>query len=1267
MFYVPHLSRYCRLRPSLGSGLVLLAMATASTSQCEVLPAPGLPPGVSTRLLLQEPQGFEEQRTPAGPAQYLWTNRRGAASLSMGGNVVVGTLAGSPIRISFLGANPLSEPSGELKLERKANYYFGSERSWREESYFARVRYSEIYPGIDLVLVTTSGQLEYNFEIAPHADPSVVRIHYEGASVFLSSEGNLELNSPGINIVQLRPLGVQKKGTDAVAVTCMYHLAGHNEVVLKLGEYNHEATLLIDPVLTFSTYVGGSGFDQIDAIANDSSGNLYIVGNTSSGSLWNNTLRPRSSRDVFVAKLNSTATAVLYTTYLGGSGNDFGRAIAVDASGNAYLAGSTGSADFPITAGAFATSETGRENAFVAKLDATGRIQYSTYLGGAVLDSGVGIAIDSSGAAYIAGQTASPTFPITNGAFQSRFGGGSDCFIAKLNASGSALLYSTFLGGSKLDACNGIALDSTANAYVTGVTYSINFPSISPLQALNGTANAFISKINAAGTALVYSTLVGGSNVDGANAIAVDASGSAYVTGSTSSIDFPVTAGAFQRTLNGTYNAFVLKLAANGAALSYSTLLGGSVSDTATSIAVGSTGRALVGGYTSSPDFPMLLAVQPNFVGAFDAFATVVDALGASVVFSSYLGGSGDDRAYAVALIGTNSYLAGFTASSNFPTIGAIQPALNVAYDAFLLELSGIGANPLLSISKTHAGGVTQGQQNAAYTVTVSNAGNAPATTGTVTVTDTLPPGLTLVSMSGTGWSCAAGWCSRSDALAGGMTYPVITVTVNVSSNATSPQVNSVSVSGGGSPPATATDSTIIGTAQGADLALNMTATQSSTYTAGRTDASRAVDGSTDGLWGDGLVSCTGYTANAWWQVDLGASASVSTVVVWNRTDCCGNALSDYWVFVSNTPFGPNDTPATLQNRAATFSSHQTVQPNPSATITIPGAQGRYVRVQLSGTNFLTLAEVQVFGSLQSAPDLALNMKATQSSTYAPGTTDASRAVDGSTDGLWGDGLVSCTFYTANAWWQVDLGASASVSTVVVWNRTDCCGNALSDYWVFVSNTPFGPNDTPATLQNRAATFSSHQTVQPNPSATITIPGAQGRYVRVQLSGTNFLTLAEVQVFGSLQSAPDLALNMKATQSSTYAPGTTDASRAVDGSTDGLWGDGLVSCTFYTANAWWQVDLGASASVSTVVVWNRTDCCGNALSDYWVFVSNTPFGPNDTPATLQNRAATFSSHQTVQPNPSATITIPGAQGRYVRVQLNGTNFLTLAEVQVFGP
>jgi len=262
---------------------------------------------------------------------------------------------------------------------------------------------------------------------------------------------------------------------------------------------------------------------------------------------------------------------------------------------------------------------------------------------------------------------------------------------------------------------------------------------------------------------------------------------------------------------------------------------------------------------------------------------------------------------------------------------------------------------------------------------------------------------------------------------------------------------------------------------------------------------------------------------------------------------------------------------------------------------------------------------------------------------------------------------VASTNFDSNAWWQVDLGGSATISSIVVWNRTDCCGDRLSDYWVFVSNTPFGPADTPATLQNRSGTFSSHQTVQPDPDATIVIPGAQGRYVRVQLSGTNFLSLPEVQVFGAVQAAPDLAQNKASTQSSTFLPGATDASVAVDGNTDGIFADGAVSSTNFDSYAWWQVDLGSSSTIGSVVVWNRADCCGDRLTDYWVFVSNTPFLPTDTPATLQSRAATFSSHQTVQPNPSSTVTLSGAQGRYVRVQLSSTNFLSLAEVQVFGP
>ncbi len=266
-------------------------------------------------------------------------------------------------------------------------------------------------------------------------------------------------------------------------------------------------------------------------------------------------------------------------------------------------------------------------------------------------------------------------------------------------------------------------------------------------------------------------------------------------------------------------------------------------------------------------------------------------------------------------------------------------------------------------------------------------------------------------------------------------------------------------------------------------------------------------------FYSHGSIAIADYRANPWWQVDLGASAAVSSITVWARTDCCSSFLSDYWVFVSDTPFNATDTPATLQNRAGTWSNHQTGAPSPSTAIAAGGTQGRYVRVQLTGTNYLELAEVQVFGSW--IANLAQGKTATQSSTYS--TNVASLAVDGNTDGVYSHGSISIANYAANAWWQVDLGASAAVSSIAIWGRTDCCSSFLGDYWVFVSNTPFNPSDTPATLQNRAGTWSSHQTSAPNPLTTIAASGVQGRYVRVQLSGTNYLEMAELQVLGAWQ------------------------------------------------------------------------------------------------------------------------------------------------------
>jgi hypothetical protein len=296
--------------------------------------------------------------------------------------------------------------------------------------------------------------------------------------------------------------------------------------------------------------------------------------------------------------------------------------------------------------------------------------------------------------------------------------------------------------------------------------------------------------------------------------------------------------------------------------------------------------------------------------------------------------------------------------------------------------------------------------------------------------------------------------------------------------------------------------------------------------------------------------------------------------------------------------------------------------------------------------------------------NLALGKPATQVSLFSDANPDASVAVDGNTDGNFLHGSVSHTVSVANAWWQVDLGAMTAVSQIVIWNRTDFRVDRLNDYWVFLSDVPFLATDTPATLQGRAGTFGSHQTTTPMPTQTIAGGGAQGRYVRVQLAGTNYLSLAEVQVLSS--AGVNVAQGQPASQSGTFLAKPSVAGLAVDGNTDGILDDCSVAHTDAGPNPWWQVDLGGSFIVSSIVIWNRTDCCGDRLGDYWLFLSDTPFTATEVPATLQARVATWSSHQTIAPNPSGTIAVGGAQGRYVRVQLSGTNYLNLAEVQVMG-
>jgi len=624
--------------------------------------------------------------------------------------VSIGSRGGSGLQISFAGANDRSEPQGESRSALKTWYYIGISKNWHVDEHFERVRYREIYPGIDLVFLISRGQLEYSFEIAPGADAGAIRIRYGGLTPNLAPGGNLEVGEDRFHMVQRRPQAKGHVRRHWVEIPCHYRIR-RQEVSIELGAYDRSSAIVIDPVLTFSTYLGGSGFDAIFAATTDSAGNLYVSGETSSGSLRNPSIPVRSSYDAFVAKLNSAGNQILYLVYLGGSDYDGANGIAVDAFGNAYLTGATTSPDFPVTNGVLAATAPGAENAFVAKVNPIGQLQYATYLGGATWNFGSSIAVDASGAAYIAGQTSSTSFPVTSGAFQTTYQGGvSDCFVSKLNATGSALVYSTLLGGSELDLCSGIAVDATDNAYVTGTTYSVNFPMQSAVQgALFGTASAFVAKINPSGKGLLYSTYVGGSGTDFGNAIAVDSSGSAYIAGATSSVDFPVTAGVVQNALNGYYNAFVAKLSASGNSFVYASYVGGSSSDTATSIAVDSSGRAILGGFTDSANFPLAGAIQSSLGGNFDAFATVVDPAAATLVFSSYLGGSGDDGAYAVvAAPGNNLYLAGMTASTNFPTAAALQPSFAAEYDAFIAELNYFGAPAPVSVTPSSGSGATQ-------------------------------------------------------------------------------------------------------------------------------------------------------------------------------------------------------------------------------------------------------------------------------------------------------------------------------------------------------------------------------------------------------------------------------------------------------------------------------------------------------------------------------------------------------------------------------
>lgn len=717
------------------------------------------------------------------------------------------------VRLALAGSNRHAPVEGLELQTGRSNYFIGNDPSrWqRNVPHYARVKYRGVYPGVDLVYYGHQGQLESDYVLAPGADPSQIGLQINGArAVKLDSQGGLVLSTAAGDVVLHKPVAYQETPNGRQEVATNYVQRGPHLVGFHVAPYDSHQPLIIDPVMVYSTFLGGAAKDFANAIAVDSTGNAYVTGFTLSKNFP--LLSPLSGQGTFVAtqpnaqetfvtKLNTDASALVYSTYLGGVGSgsaDQGAGIAVNANGEAFVAGTTGAPDFPIAGSPIQSVMPNVAGAaFLVRLNSAGSaLLYSTYLGGNGHDNGLGLALDPSGIAYVVGTTTSTNFPLSvNPApFQSSNGvvtaSGSTGFLSKIDttkAGNSGLLYSTYLGGSSGGQINAVAADATGNAYMTGATASADFPrplpsppAPAPFQPAAGGAavNAFIAQINSTlggSSSLIYSSYLGGSGTssgggDQGNGIALDGNNNAYIVGTTGSLDFPVSSGAFQTTnpdkgvglLQRT--AFVARFdttKSGAASLIYSTYLGGSGSlgDAGLGIVVDSLKQAYVSGHTSSSNFPVTLGAPqtiPQGLGG-NAFVTVLNPTGTSpLVFSTFWGGTGREDGAGIALDTVsppNVYLAGGTTSqSGFTTsTTAFQKTFGGNQDAFTTKFSPASLAGTVSVAPTLLafGSQTVNTTSTAQTVTLTNGANTALTINGFPTTGTNPSDFTVANSTG--------------------------------------------------------------------------------------------------------------------------------------------------------------------------------------------------------------------------------------------------------------------------------------------------------------------------------------------------------------------------------------------------------------------------------------------------------------------------------------------------------------------------------------
>ncbi len=839
------------------------------------------------------------------------------------------------LNMNFVNPLPHGEITGEEDLPGKSNYFIGSDsKLWRTDvPQFGDVRYQSIYPGVDMVYYGRERELEFDFLVSPGADPSRIQFIIEGANCLeIDDHGDLLMHPSTsqakpervstTNCQQSRsfadhafvrfrkPDVYQETGGARHKIPGHYVLLASNKVGFELAPFDHARFLCIDPVLEYSTYLGGSDDDSAQGIAVDPNGNMYLAGTTRSTNFPTShpfQAAPASFIDAFVTKLNAAGDTLIYSTYLGGTNSDDARAIAIDELGNAYIAGTTLSSDFPTASPLQPAYGGGFQDAFLTKLNPSGSaLVYSTYLGGSGADLAMSLFVDTIHNVYLTGFTDSTNFPTVNAA-QAALGGVQDAFVAKVNSAGSALLYSTYLGGNSADEGFGITVDSQSNAYITGRATSADFPVTAGVfqHTYNGTGalgDAFVSKLAASGSSLLFSTLLGGSGADAGSAVALDAQGNVYVTGSTGSTDFPITPGAFRSACVSNCDpvdtdAFVTKLNPTGTALVYSTYLGGNYGDSGSAIFVDNLGIAYIAGVTKSSDFPIASAIQSTCGGSpgilfecnADAFLSKLTANGSHLIFSSFLGGGNDDMAFSIAVVPPGvAYLTGQTQSGNFPTVHPFQATFGggILGDAFVSKISGLALSfPTLSPMQLDFSSHVAGTTSAAQSITLTNEGDATlnissiATSADYAQTNTCSA--TLVPAAN---------CAISVTFAPAATG-FLPGTLTITDDSTgSPQMVTLTGSGTDFPLAAAT---------GANCPAGGNCTTSAIITAGQTATYDLQVKSVSGFNGNVALSCSGAPASATCSVSPasvppnGSSSYAFTLTVNNTATAMTRPIMD--------------------------------------------------------------------------------------------------------------------------------------------------------------------------------------------------------------------------------------------------------------------------------------------------------------------------------------------------------------------------------------